>query len=162
MRHEAWIDLLELALVAVLGIGLAYWTWAAIAPRVAAVPSTLADAVEPRPGALAARHPFGVAQVGAPTAGRASAATSLKLLGVLSGPDSKGRAILSGQGSRPAIVAAGESIADGLELREVHPDHVIVLREGVPERIELERGKPQTVPQAVPPQPTPARAPARR
>jgi len=167
MRHEAWIDLLELALVAALGVGLAYWTWLAVAPRAVAAPGTLAEAVEPRPGALAARHPFGVAQGGAPTAGRASAAPGLVLLGVVSGPDPRvGRAILAGQGSRPAIVAAGEPIADGLELREVHPDHVIVMRQGAPERIELERGKPRAVPQSVPqpvPQPpAPVRAPARR
>ena len=41
------------------------------------------------------------------------------------------------QGSRPALVAAGEPIADGVELQEVHADHVIVLRQGMPERIEL-------------------------
>jgi type II secretory pathway component PulC len=36
-------------------------------------------------------------------------------------------------------VATGESISDGLSLQEVHPDHVIVLRNGVPERLDLER-----------------------
>jgi hypothetical protein len=66
-----------------------------------------------------------------------------------------GRAILGMQGSRPAVVAVGEPITDGVELREVHADHVIVLREGMPERIELERGRSR----ASPP-PAPSRAPA--
>ena len=50
-----------------------------------------------------------------------------------------GRAILGMQGSRPVLVAAGEPIADGVQLHEVHADHVIVLRQGMPERLELER-----------------------
>jgi type II secretory pathway component PulC len=62
------------------------------------------------------------------------------VLGVFSGKKpGEGRVIIARQGSRPVTVAAGESIADGLTLHEVHPDHVIVLRNGVPERVDLER-----------------------
>jgi hypothetical protein len=158
IRHDAWIDLLELALVVALAVGLAYWTSLAIAPRALAAPGTLADAAQPR--GQAERELFGVAQDAGPATARARPAANLVLLGVLSGPDSTGRAILAGQGSRPAIVAAGEAIGEGIVLQEVHPDHVVVLRGGVAERIELERGKPPVVPQV--PQPAPARAPARR
>ena len=44
MKYEAWIDLLELALVAALGVGLAHVTWLAMAPRTAGAPSALARA----------------------------------------------------------------------------------------------------------------------
>jgi Type II secretion system protein C len=157
MKNEAWIDLLELALVAALGVGLAQVTWLAMAPRTAGAPSALAQSAQPQPGAAAARQVFG-APGGAPTAKRAVTATGLVLLGVLSAAEpGAGRAIIAMQGSRPALVAAGEPIADGIELHEVHADHVIVLRQGMPERIELERGRPR----ASPPAPA-SRAPERK
>lgn len=138
MKNEAGIDLLELALVAALGVGLAQVTWLALAPRAAGAPSALVQSAQPQPGVAAARQVFGVPG-GAPSARRA--VTGFVLLGVLSAPEpGAGRAIIGMQGSRPALVAAGEPIADGIELHEVHADHVVVLRQGVPERIELERG----------------------
>jgi Type II secretion system protein C len=156
LRHEAWIDLLELALVAALGVGLAHWTWLAIAPHAVSSPGVRAGAPTMPAGAQAEREFFGPAQ-GAPVTARASVGPTLVLLGVLSEPDTRGRAILSGSGSRPATVAAGEQIADGIVLQEVYPDHVIILRQGVPERIDLERGS-----QRAAPSPAPARVPGRR
>ena len=154
IRREAWIDLLELALVAVLGVGLAHWTWLTMSPRAVAAPSSLADAARPGQGASASRHLFGVAQIG-PETGRRISGPSLVLVGVLSGPGpNEGRAILAGSG-RPTIVSAGETIADGIKLAEVHADHVIVVRRGVPERIELDRGRRQAVP-LLAPAPVPA------
>jgi len=139
MKNEAWIDLLELVLVAALGVGLAQVTWLAMAPRAAGAPGALAQSAQPPPGAAAARYIFGAPRSDS-TAKRADTA-GLVLLGVFSSPEpGAGRAILRMQGSRPAVVAAGEPIADGVELHEVHADHVIVLRQGMPERIELERG----------------------
>ena len=139
IKNEAWIDLLELGLVAALGVGLAHVTWLAMAPRTAAAPSAVAQSA-PQPGALAARQLFGTSG-SASSAKRVATATGLVLLGVLSRPEpGTGRAIIAMQGSRPTLVAAGEPIADGVELREVHADHVIVMRAGMPERVELERG----------------------
>ena len=148
MKNEAGIDLLELALVAALGVGLAQVTWLALAPRAAGAPSALAQSAQPQPGAAAARQVFG-ASGNASTTKRVVPATGLVLLGVLSSPEpGAGRAILGMQGSRPALVAAGEPIADGIELHEVHADHVIVLRQGVPERVELQRGASRAAPPA--------------
>jgi hypothetical protein len=148
IKHEAGIDLLELALVAALGVGLAHVTWLALAPRVAGAPNVVAQSAQPQPGAAAARHVFG-ASGSASTTKRMVTATGIVLLGVLSSPEpGAGRAILGVQGSRPALVAAGEAIADGIELHEVHADHVIVLRQGVPERVELQRGMPRAAPPA--------------
>lgn len=154
MKNEAWIDLLELVLVAALGVGLAQVTWLAMAPRTAAAPGAVAQSAQPPPGAAAARHVFGAPRSDS-TAKRVDTATGLVLLGVFSSPEpGGGRAILGMQGSRPAQVAVGETIADGVELHEVHADHVIVLRRGTPERIELQRGSSRAAPQA------PSRAPA--
>jgi len=136
--RAAGIALLEIALVVALAVSLARWTWAALTPRVAAA-TTVPEQLDAQPRApVVQRHLFGVAQGGALPA--ADAGTGLTLLGVFSGRrPGAGRAILARQGSKPAIVAAGESIADGLVLREVYPDHVIILRDGAPQRIDLER-----------------------
>lgn len=137
--HEAWIVALELALVAALAISLAYWTWVAISPAAVGAPSSANAPAADRPEQVANRNLFGVASAGPAQAPR-SASAGLTVLGVFSGKrPGDGRVIIARQGSRPVTVAAGESIADGLTLQEVHPDHVIVLRNGVPERVELER-----------------------
>lgn len=152
--HEAWIVALELALVAAIAISLAYWTWAAISPATVAVPILPAGSASDRPEQLANRDLFGVASAGV-TAGPRNAGAGLTLLGVFSGKrPGEGRAILARQGSRPAIVSAGESMADGVALREVHPDHVIILRNGIPERVDLERrvSRPAPLPLIAPAQ----------
>jgi Type II secretion system protein C len=148
MKYEAWIDLLELALVAALGVGLAHVTWLAMAPRTPGAPSAIAQSAQPQAGAVAARQLFGAAG-GASSARSVVTATGLVLLGVFSMPEpGAGRAILRVQGNRPALVAAGEAIADGVQLHEVHADHVIVLRQGVAERIDLERRSRSSPPPA--------------
>jgi Type II secretion system protein C len=153
--HAAGIALLEIALVAALAVSLAQWTWVVLSPHAAAA-TTVAEQPDAQPRAsLAARQLFGVALEGAQPA--ASTGGGLALLGVFSGRrPGAGRAIFSRQGSRPVSVAAGESIADGLVLREVHPDHVIILRDGAPERIDLERRTARAAPPPV------ARLPAGR
>jgi general secretion pathway protein C len=152
--HEAWIVALELALVAALAISLAYWTWVAISPPTVAAPMLSTGSASDRPEQLANRDLFGVASAGV-AAGPRSAGAGLTLLGVFSGKrPGEGRAILARQGSRPAIISAGESMADGIALREVHPDHVIILRNGVPERVDLERrvSRPAPLPLIAPAQ----------
>jgi type II secretory pathway component PulC len=136
--HEAWIVALELALVAAFAVGLAYWTWLAFSPATLAAPSLPGRGEADRAEPLANRDLFGAAPNTASAARRSS--VGLTLLGVFSGKrPGEGRAILVAQGSRPATLAVGESFAGGAVLHEVHPDHVIVLRDGVPERVELER-----------------------
>lgn len=159
MKHfslrEAGVFSVEMALVAALAISLAHWTWVAATPRALAASALAEQQAAPPSGPVAKRHLFGAAQEGArPVAG---AGGGLALLGVFSErrPDA-GRAILARQGSRPMSVVAGESIGEGLVLHEVHPDHVIILRAGVPERIELERRTVQAAPQP-PAAPPPAR-----
>jgi general secretion pathway protein C len=137
--REAGILLLEIALVAALAISLAHWTWAAVTPRAAAA-SALPEQPAGQPhGPVARRHLFGAAQDGGPPAA-AGGSGGLTLFGVFAERSPlAGRAILARPGSKPAMFAAGEPIGEGLVLREVHADHVIVLREGAPERVALER-----------------------
>jgi len=153
--HEAGIAVLEIALVAALAITLAHWTWAAFTPRAAAATKVQEPFDAPARPAVAQQHLFGVAQGAAQPA--ADAGAGITLVGVFSDrrPDA-GRAILAMQGGRPAMVAAGESIAEGLVLREVYPDHVILLRGGMPHRVDLERRTALAAPPPV------ARPPVRR
>ena len=150
--HEAWIVVLELALVAALAVSLAYWTWVAIAPSSLGASSSAGAPAADRPEQIAHGNLFGVAST-APAAAPRSTGGGLTVLGIFSGKRAgQGRAIIGRQGARPVTVAAGESIADGLSLQEVHPDHVIVLRNGVPERIELERRVTRVAPLIAPAQ----------
>lgn len=141
LRQGEWSPLLELLLVAALGISLAHWTWVAFAPRAIAV-SALAEQVEARGTVpVVKRNLFGVAQDGktAPVAD-ASPASGIKLLGVISrGVAGAGRAIFALETGRPRTVEAGLQIAPGLVLKEVHSDYVLVARSGSIERMKLDR-----------------------
>lgn len=155
--QDSGIALLEFALVALLAVSLAYWTWAAVTPRATAASDWPAQLVVQAQAGAVKRSLFG-----SPTDGDAgmvaSASAGLRLVGVFSGAaPGKGRAILARQGAKPEVVAAGDPIADGLKLQEVYPDHVIVLRNGAPERVDLER-----VPAPATLSPPARRVPARR
>ena len=139
--QEGSILLLELALVAALAVSLAHWTWVVLAPRAIAAPSSLAQSEEFRPGALAKRHLLGASVDGASGGdGRAVSPARLKLLGVFSsGNSGAGRAILAPEGGRPVTARTGEAVVPGIVLQEVRPDHVLLLRDGIVERVNLER-----------------------
>ena len=141
LRRGAWAPLLELALIAALGVSLAHWTWVALAPRAVAA-SALADPAGVERGVpLLRRNLFGAAQE---TRGSlvfdASPASRIKLLGVLArGAAGSGRAIFALETGKAKTVEAGSQVAPGLVLKEVHADHVLVARDGALERIKLER-----------------------
>jgi type II secretory pathway component PulC len=137
--QDAGIALLEFALVVLLAASLAYWTSVAYTPRAIAVSDWPARSSAEQRGTAVKRHLFGSAPESVAQA-TAAASAGLRLLGVFSGAaPGKGRAIVAAQGARPQAVLAGEKIADGLVLQDVYPDHVIVLRNGVAERVDLER-----------------------
>lgn len=141
MLVEGWAVLLELALVAALAVTLAHWTWVALTPPATAAAAVPVEVENLRPGAIVQRHLFGVAREGmADGEGSASSALRLKVLGVFArGKPGAGRAIVALEDGKPATVTAGESIAAGIVLQEVHADFVLVNRAGVVERINLER-----------------------
>lgn len=138
---EGWVVLLELALVAALAIALARWTWIALAPRETGASAYVDETGNQRPGAIAQRHLFGASQAGmASGAGGAASSLRVKILGVFAHREpGTGRAIVAQENGRPATVNVGDAISPGVVLQEVHPDHVLVLRAGVVERINLER-----------------------
>jgi type II secretory pathway component PulC len=141
IRRGGWSSLLELFLIAALGISLAHWTWAVLAPRPIAA-STLAGQFEAqRTAAMLKRNLFGAVQEGkAAAVVDASPTSSIRLLGILSrGAEGGGRAIFALESGRPKTVEAGSQIVPGLVLKEVQSDHVLVSRSGLIERMKLDR-----------------------
>jgi len=133
--------LLELVLIAALGISLAHWTWVALAPRAVAASALSSQPEAQRLGATLKRNLFGAAQeaTAAPVA-EASPASRIKLLGVLSrGVAGTGRAIFALDTGKPKTVEAGSQIVPGFVLKEVHSDYVLVARDGSIERMKLDR-----------------------
>lgn len=135
-----WEFALELALAAALAVTLAHWTWVVIAPP-AVGESTFDGArdVARAPSALP-RQLFGSASSDPGPAPAVATARAHHLLGVISrGGAGKGRAIFASAGADRRVVAAGEELSAGVVLKEVRADHVILLRGGVPERVDLDR-----------------------
>jgi general secretion pathway protein C len=128
--------LLVAALVIALAWQLAYWTWVFATPApLASVPATR----EAPPDIAVASRLFG----GSATASTASASTSgLRLKGVVAPtPGVAASAIFSTGSGKDASIFIGNEVQPGVKLTEVHPDHVIVARAGVSERIDLEARK---------------------
>src|SRR5688572_3826401 len=142
---------LTVALVLVLAWQLAYWTWTFLTP-----PSTASAAPTREAGVdlgVAARLFGGTAA--SPT-GAVAGGSGLRLKGVVAPtPGVAASAIFSTGAARDLSVFVGNEIQPGLKLTEVHPDHVIVSRAGVGERIDLEaRRSLATSPSAAPRQST--------
>jgi general secretion pathway protein C len=123
-------DTLVLAvLVVVLAGQLAYWTWRFIAPPQAAA-SANAAAADVDLDAIA--RLFGASRAG-PSSG------ALRLKGVIAPtPGTVAGAIFAGANGRDIAVLPGGEVAPGVKLAEVYPDYVIVTRNGVRERVDLE------------------------
>ena len=140
-RRGGWSPLLELALIAALGISLAHWTWIALAPRAVAASVLSGQPEGERLNPSLKRNLFGVAPEGkANPVAEASPASGMKLLGVLSrGVAGAGRAIFALDTGKPKTVEAGSQIAGGLVLKEVHSDYVLIARNGSIERMKLDR-----------------------
>lgn len=131
-RTGALGNLVLLALVLALAFQLAYWTWVFVSP-----PKTAVKVAEQADVDLAAiARMFGAA----PPAGAGPASSSgLRLKGVVAPtPGVAASAIFSTGTGRDIAVYLDREVQPGVKLVEVHPDHVIVARAGVQERIDLE------------------------
>lgn len=134
--------LLALTLAAAFGWRVATWSWRVMAPDLAVASVDLR--AETDPVGIAARPWFGTVALSTPGTSlaspgdspNASIATGLRLVGILA---SKKRpaAIIGVGGAAPQVFRQGEAITEGISLRTVAIDHVIVLRSGVAERLEL-------------------------
>ena len=131
MRSAA-VTLSLVALVLLLAYQLAYWTWVLVAPpRVAALPEE-----RPQVDLAAIARMFGAAP---PASAQGDSSSGLRLKGVVAPtPGTEASAIFSTGAGRDVSVFVGREIRPGLKLAEVHPDHVVVSRAGVSERIDLE------------------------
>lgn len=124
---------LVVALVLVLAWQLAYWTWAFVAPPSAA--SAAASAPASVDLAAIARL-FGGA---APSGGGNTSVDGLALKGVVAPtPGVAASAIFAPRAGKDLSVFIGGEVSPGVKLVEVDPDHVIVSRGAVRERIDLE------------------------
>lgn len=138
MRLQKAAFVVTLAAVALLGVVLAYWSWVWFAPPSA--PRAPA-AVQSAGRAASAGGLFGVAQKGSSAAATGSGA--LLLMGVVAASGGRGgHAVLRLDGKRSVAVLEGSEIAPGLRLAEVHPDHIVVERNGARETLALpEKGR---------------------
>jgi general secretion pathway protein C len=109
---------------------------------------------------LAETHVFGVAPL---AGGLAVSSLNIKLRGVFAGtPGAPGYAIVN-TGGRDQTARAGTEIVPGVALESVHAKHIVLKRNGVFERVNLEE-RPvlaQAAPRPAPPSPSAAPAPAR-
>lgn len=133
MRFETAAFLATLAALALLGVVLAFWSWAWFAPP----PAPRAPAAMQLSGrASSAAGLFGVAPQGAGAA--ASGSGALRLSGVVAATGGQvGYAVLRIDDKRSVAVLEGEEIAPGLRLAEVHADRIIVERNGARETLAL-------------------------
>lgn len=131
-RTGALGNLVLLALVLVLAFQLAYWTWVFVSPPRSAVTVTEQADVD----LAAVARMFGAA----PPAGAGPVSSSgLRLKGVIAPtPGVAASAIFSAGTGKDIAVYLDREVQPGVKLAEVHPDHVIVARAGVQERIDLE------------------------
>lgn len=131
LAQTAVVSLVTLAALALLGWVLAYWTWAWLAPR----PEPRAQsAAAPGGGLASAQGLFGNLQrdqnIAAPTG------IAIKLLGVVAATRGhRGYAVVQLEAREILAVREGEDVAPGIRLAEVHPDHVILVRNGARESL---------------------------
>ena len=117
--------------LSLLGLVLAYWTWAWGAPSV--LPGTTPIA-EPASRLAAASSLFGQL----PDDARPNVPTGLaiKLLGVMAAePEGTGYALLQLDANKTKVVRAGDYLAPGIRVEKVFPQQVILQRNGARETL---------------------------
>lgn len=126
----AGVTLITVAALALLGMVLAYWTWAWLAPPEEPQAQPATQAAGP---SVTASGLFGKAQ----TLGHARAPTgfAITLLGVVAATRESGYAVLRLDSKETVAVRQGDEIEPGLQLAEVHADHIVVERGGVRESL---------------------------
>lgn len=141
--QNRWAALLNLGLITLLCWQLAHWTWLFLAP--APAKTVAAASATPDPARLLdtirAAHLFGTAHhAGNPSAAQATTSLNLKLSGVFA---SNGKlpavAIINveNQGDLPFV--NGDGILPNVTLEQVRPDHVVLNRGGIREKLLLEQ-----------------------
>ena len=117
----------NLAAAALLGVVLAYWSWAWLAPPAAARAPAAAGLSG---GTSSADALFG-------TAGEAAAASgNVRLMGVIAASRGRrGQAVMRLDAKQTVAILEGEEVEPGLRLAEVHVDHIVLERNGARETL---------------------------
>ena len=131
LAQTAVVSLLTFAALALLGLVLAYWTWAWFAPGPEArIEAAAGQAV----GIASAGLAFGRAERKQNSA--APTGIAIRLLGVVAASGGRrGNAVVQLDAKRILAVQEGEEFAPGIRLAEVHPDHLILERGGARETL---------------------------
>ena len=131
LAQTAVASLATFAALALLGLVLAYWTWTWFAPRSeprAPAAVSVGGRVELAYGLFGGAH--------GDRAGGASAGIEIRLLGVVAATEGRrGYAVMRIEPREILAVREGEDVAPGVRLAEVHPDHVILIRNGTRESL---------------------------
>lgn len=137
LRGNALYFLLDAALVAALAATIAHFTWVFLAPAAIGASAYATPSLSASGDGTPKRNLFGA---GSGAQAEPVSSSKLKLVGVAS-PTARqgGRAVFVLESGKSKAARSGESVAPGTILREVHPDHVLVERDGALERITLER-----------------------
>lgn len=151
LLQTRWITLLNLGLAALLCWQLAHWTWLFLAPApaqpapVAASTPDLAQLLE----TIRAAQLFGNARHAVtPNATQATTSLNLRLSGVFA---TAGRlpavAIIKVENQGDLPFSSGDTILPGVTLEQVRPDHVVLNRGGIREKLLLEQKGAPLAPQ---------------
>lgn len=138
------IHLLNILLVSVLAIFMAYWSWQIwllSTPAEDATPEVAAETiVSPsfQPSAAGLRtHWF---DGGADDKGPSKSPSSLRLIGLFSASDGRpSHAMISANGAAAQTLPVGARLASGEKVEKIYPDHLVLSRDGVTERLDLDR-----------------------
>lgn len=132
-------EILTFTLVVVLAMQLAYWTWIFFTPKAPLPPQKPAAAnTDNAIAKVVDAHLFGAAATNdAPVA--VTTATNMRLSGVFASVGNlPAFAIISFDGQTSQPVRKGDVITPGIVLEAVFPDHALIRRNGVRERLELD------------------------
>lgn len=129
--QTALVSLVTFAALVLLGLVLAYWTWAWLAPR----PEPREQAAVQTGSRLEAAYGlFGSVQ--RDRGGAAPTASALRLLGVVAASGTRpGYAVLRLDAKKTAAVLQGAEVEPGLRLVEVHVNHIVLERNGARETL---------------------------
>lgn len=141
-----WVTLLNLCLVTLLCWQLAHWTWRFLAPAPAKPLATAATTPDPAHliDTIRAAHLFGTASHAiSPAMTQATTALDLKLSGVFAATGKLPAVAIINAGNRGDLpFMNGDTILPGVTLEQVRPDHVVLNRGGVMEKLLLEQKGP--------------------
>jgi general secretion pathway protein C len=131
MRLKKAASLATLAALVLLGVVLAYWSWAWLAPPPAPRAPAAVEAAgrASSPGGL-----FGSVKRGPGAA--AAASNAVRLMGIVAASAGRrGHAVLRLDAKKTVAVLQGEDVEPGLRLAEVHADYIILERNGARETL---------------------------